>query len=254
MGFEITESLVIHDDGPELLADVPGGCWVRTEDAALARVDRAARRVSQRTPGSAGEPPRDVLYSGPMLTQKEQRPYDIVVFGATGFTGGLVVDYLARARPGGPLLGARRAQPGAPRGGPAARAERHGRAAPPCLRADVSDPASLRDVTSRARVLLTTVGPYAEHGEPVVAACVETGTDYVDITGEPEFVDTIRARYHEDAAAKGLRARVVLWLRQHPPRPRRVFHRDSSSRPPSRRSAAGASSARTGQASGWHVA
>src|SRR5436190_1908392 len=75
----------------------------------------------------------------------------------------------------------------------------------PLLRADVTDPASLAEVARRARVVITTVGPYTEHGEPLVAACAEAGTDYVDLTGEPEFVDRMYLSHHEQAVRSGAR-------------------------------------------------
>ena len=71
--------------------------------------------------------------------------------------------------------------------------------------ADVTDAASLRPLAERTRVLATTVGPYALHGEPVVAACADTGTDYADLTGEREFVDRMWLAHHERAEATGAR-------------------------------------------------
>ncbi|MFW5876062.1 MAG: saccharopine dehydrogenase family protein, partial [Myxococcota bacterium] len=63
----------------------------------------------------------------------------------------------------------------------------------------------LAAMAAQARVVLTTVGPYVRYGEPVVRACVEQGTDYVDITGEPAFVDMTRDRYHDLAREAGVR-------------------------------------------------
>ena len=57
----------------------------------------------------------------------------------------------------------------------------------------------MRALAETASVVITTVGPYIEYGEPLVAACAEAGTDYVDLTGEPEFVDLMWLRYHERA-------------------------------------------------------
>ena len=65
----------------------------------------------------------------------------------------------------------------------------------------------MADVASRARVVITTVGPYVEHGGPLVAACAEAGTDYVDLTGEPEFVDRTYVEHHARAVETG--ARIV---------------------------------------------
>jgi short subunit dehydrogenase-like uncharacterized protein len=73
------------------------------------------------------------------------------------------------------------------------------------LEADVTDAASLRAVAESARVVATTVGPYLKLGEPLVAACTAAGTDYVDLTGEPEFVDRMYVRHHAAAVATGAR-------------------------------------------------
>ncbi len=137
-----------------------------------------------------------------------EREYDVVLFGATGFTGQLTAEYLARAA--GP------ATRGAIAGRNMAKLEEvRQRLASinlacgelPLLQADVNDPASIRAVAESAKVVITTVGPYIHYGEPLVKACAEAGTDYVDLTGEPEFVDQMWLRYHERAVASG--ARIV---------------------------------------------
>ncbi|MFF8097378.1 saccharopine dehydrogenase family protein [Streptomyces sp. NPDC016675] len=135
---------------------------------------------------------------------KADRPYDVVLFGATGFVGGLTAEYLAAHAPDGlrwaiagrseeKLRRLRERLPGASEVG--------------VLRADVSDPASLRELAGRARVVATTVGPYVRYGDELVAACAETGTDYLDLTGEPEFVDLTYVRH--DARARETGARLV---------------------------------------------
>ncbi|MGH3866103.1 MAG: saccharopine dehydrogenase family protein [Pseudonocardiaceae bacterium] len=73
------------------------------------------------------------------------------------------------------------------------------------LAADATDPTSLRAVAEAARVVITTVGPYIHHGEALVAACAQAGTDYVDLCGEPEFVDRIYLRHHATAVTTGAR-------------------------------------------------
>lgn len=136
------------------------------------------------------------------------RPYDIVLFGASGFTGGLTAEYLARNVPAGcrwALAGRNERKLGQVRERLAAIDPAH--AAVPLLIADSADPAALREVAESARVVISTVGPYLLHGEPLVAACAEAGTDYVDLTGEPEFVDLMYLRHHERAVASG--ARIV---------------------------------------------
>ncbi|MCP9949348.1 saccharopine dehydrogenase family protein [Actinomadura madurae] len=136
------------------------------------------------------------------------RPYDIVLFGATGFTGALTAEYLAaHAGPGTrwALAGRNRAKLIAVRDRlaklDAACADL------PLLHADTTDAASIEDVAKSARVVITTVGPYVRHGEPLVAACARAGTDYVDLTGEPTFVDRMYVKYHREAVRSG--ARIV---------------------------------------------
>ena len=77
----------------------------------------------------------------------------------------------------------------------------------PLLEADSSDDVSLRAMAESTRVVVTTVGPYLQFGEPLVAACAAAGTDYVDLTGEPEFVDRMYLEHHDRAVASG--ARIV---------------------------------------------
>ena len=128
------------------------------------------------------------------------RPYDVVLFGATGFTGALTAEYLAAHPPAKWALAGR--DPARLR----ALSDRLGLDLP-LLQADVTDPHSLREVASSARVVITTVGPYVSYGEPLVAACAEAGTDYVDLTGEPEFVDRMYLNHHAQAVETG--ARIV---------------------------------------------
>jgi short subunit dehydrogenase-like uncharacterized protein len=137
-----------------------------------------------------------------------QRDLDIVVFGATGFTGGLVAEYLAAHGPKDlrfALAGRSRAKLREVR-------QRLIEIRPELdsvelITASLERPESLRAMAERARVLITTVGPYVRYGEPVVRAAIEAGTDYVDITGEPEFVQSILERY--DSRARESRLRVV---------------------------------------------
>jgi saccharopine dehydrogenase (NAD+, L-glutamate forming) len=75
----------------------------------------------------------------------------------------------------------------------------------PLLTADVTDASSVQAVAQNTRVVITTVGPYVLYGEALVAACAEAGTDYVDLTGEPEFVDTTYVRHHARAVETGAR-------------------------------------------------
>ncbi len=134
------------------------------------------------------------------------RPYDLVLFGATGFTGGLTAEYLARHAPAGmpwALAGRNRAKLEALRDRLAAIEPSHGDLA--LLHADVTDEDSVRAIAEQARVAVTTVGPYLRHGDPLVAACAKAGTDYLDLTGEPEFVDRTYVRHHAEAVGSGAR-------------------------------------------------
>jgi len=133
-----------------------------------------------------------------------QREIDIVLYGATGFVGKLTAQYLAKAG-------------GAARIGLAGRSaerllavrETLGDAAKewPLITADASSPSSLNDMAARARVVVTTVGPYTKYGLPLVAACAAAGTDYADLTGETMFVRESIDTYHKQAADNG--ARIV---------------------------------------------
>jgi short subunit dehydrogenase-like uncharacterized protein len=135
------------------------------------------------------------------------RDFDIVVYGATGFTGRLVAEYLTENYK----------SPDAPRWAMAGRSldklrqvrdEIGAPAETPLITADASDPAGLAGMAAQARVVLTTVGPYQLYGNDLVAACAQTGTDYVDLCGEPAWM-----RYMIDAheaAAKASGARIVF--------------------------------------------
>ncbi|NNJ07374.1 saccharopine dehydrogenase [Streptomyces sp. PKU-MA01144] len=137
-----------------------------------------------------------------------ERPYDIVLFGATGFVGTLTAEYLAAHAP----EGCRWAVAGRSR----ARLEQLRKrltainpacAGLPLVVADADDPDALRALAESTRVVATTVGPYVWYGEPLVAACADAGTDYADLTGEPEFVDSVYIRH--DARARETGARLV---------------------------------------------
>jgi short subunit dehydrogenase-like uncharacterized protein len=137
---------------------------------------------------------------------RPNREFDLVVVGATGFTGRLTADYLARHAPAGlrwGIAGRDRSRLEAVREHLASIDE--GLAELPLLTADVTDDASLEDVARRAGVVITTVGPYLHYGEPLVAACARGGTDYVDLTGEPEFVDRTYVSHHATAQQTGAR-------------------------------------------------
>jgi saccharopine dehydrogenase (NAD+, L-glutamate forming) len=136
------------------------------------------------------------------------RELDLVLFGATGFTGRLTAEYLARHAPRGlrwALAGRNPGRLDEVRDHLAVIDSALGDL--PLLPADVTDDVSMKEVANRARLVITTVGPYLHFGEPVVAACAEAGTDYVDLAGESEFVDRMYVAHHATAQQTG--ARIV---------------------------------------------
>ncbi len=135
----------------------------------------------------------------------DDREHDLVVYGATGYVGALVAAHLAAHAPPGTrvalagrsrerLTATRATLPGAAREWP-------------LLEADATDPASLAALARAARVVATTVGPYARYGLPLVEACARAGTHYADLTGEVLFVREAIDRY--DALAREHGARIV---------------------------------------------
>jgi short subunit dehydrogenase-like uncharacterized protein len=134
------------------------------------------------------------------------RDFDIVLWGATGFTGRLVADYLVRNYLGGET-GLRLALAGRNKEKLEGVANEVGAPELPILIGDSFDADSLDAIASKAEVLITTVGPYAKYGAEVVAACVRNGTDYCDLTGETHFVRAMIDAHHEEAKKTG--ARIV---------------------------------------------
>lgn len=130
--------------------------------------------------------------------------FDVVIYGATGFTGRLVAEYMqaqygrsvnwAMAGRSAEKLAEVRDLIGADK-------------ATPLIVANADDPASLRDMVARAKVICTTVGPYQLYGSDLVAACAAAGTDYVDLSGEPAWMHAMIGQH--DAAAKASGARIV---------------------------------------------
>ncbi|MGJ4893099.1 saccharopine dehydrogenase family protein [Bradyrhizobium sp. HKCCYLRH3099] len=133
--------------------------------------------------------------------------FDLVVYGATGFTGKLVAEYLAtQYRGDGSLrwamagrsldkLAAVRDEIGAP-------------ADTPLIAADASNLESLKAMVAQTRLVLTTVGPYQLYGNELVALCAETGTDYVDLCGEPVWMRQMIDKHQATAEKSG--ARIVF--------------------------------------------
>jgi short subunit dehydrogenase-like uncharacterized protein len=138
------------------------------------------------------------------------KPFDIVVYGASGFTGRLVAEYMLKRYPnsGNPegirwAMGGRSAQKlaevrdliGAP-------------ADTPLVVADTQDAASLEKLMAQTRLVATTVGPYQLYGNELVAACANAGVHYVDLCGEPAWMRKMIDAHHAQAQASG--ARIVF--------------------------------------------
>ncbi|QDB78013.1 enoyl-ACP reductase [Georgenia wutianyii] len=139
-----------------------------------------------------------------MSEHRKDRPLDVVVYGASGFVGRLVAEYLARHAPGRrvALAGRSRERLEAVRAGLGEHA-----ADWQVLTADAEDDAALADLAASTRVVATTVGPYTRHGLPLVRACAEAGTHYADLAGEVLFLRESAHRFHE--TARGTGARIV---------------------------------------------
>ena len=133
--------------------------------------------------------------------------FDIVVYGATGFTGQLVAEYLAEHYRGDRDL--KWAMAG--RSLDKLKSVRDAIGAPadiPLIVADASDPASLKAMIDQTRSVISTVGPYLLYGSELLAACVATGTDYFDLCGEPIWMRQMIDAH--EATAKSTGARIVF--------------------------------------------
>ena len=136
-----------------------------------------------------------------------KKKLDLIVFGASGFTGRLVAEYLQHRY--GQDSGVRWGLAGRS----AARLEEvrdliQAPGSVPLLVADATDATALRRLAAGAHAVITTVGPYQLHGEPLLKACVDTGCDYVDLCGEPAWMAQMIRRHHSAAQASG--ARIVF--------------------------------------------
>ena len=130
--------------------------------------------------------------------------FDIVVYGATGFTGQLVAEYLATHYKGDATLkwamaGRSKDKLAAVRDATGAPAET------PLIVADASDPASLKAMVAQTKSVISTVGPYQFYGNELLAACVASGTDYFDLCGEPLWMREMIDKHEGAAKASGAR-------------------------------------------------
>ncbi len=135
-----------------------------------------------------------------------QRSFDLVLVGATGYTGALTACYLAQHAPRQlrwAIAGRDRRKLGALAAQLSQYNPDHSR--PACVEADTLDAASMGQLAQSTRAVISTVGPYVLLGEPLVKACAQAGTHYADICGEAEFVDRMWLSYHDTAARTGAR-------------------------------------------------
>ncbi len=128
------------------------------------------------------------------------REFDVILFGATGYTGRLVAEHLLK-QPGVAWAMAGRSKDKLEQ----VRKEIDAPASLPLILADADDPASLEAMCRRAKVIVSTAGPYQLYGSNLVAACARTGTDYVDLTGESHWIAQMIAAHEATAKASGAR-------------------------------------------------
>jgi short subunit dehydrogenase-like uncharacterized protein len=135
---------------------------------------------------------------------KSQAKFDIVVYGATGYTGRLVAEYLATHYKGDPQL--KWAMAG--RSIDKLKSVRDAIGAPadtPLIVADSSDISSLKPMIDATRLIISTVGPYQFYGSDLLSACVSSGTDYIDLCGEPVWMRQMIDAHEATARASGAR-------------------------------------------------
>ncbi|CAK9322701.1 unnamed protein product [Citrullus colocynthis] len=134
--------------------------------------------------------------------------YDLIILGASGFTGKYVVREALKflnPSPSSPLKSLALAGRNHAKLTEALKWAAHPLPPPPVplLISDVAEPQSIRHLCTQTKLILNCVGPFRRYGEPVVAACVETGCTYLDICGEPEFMERMEAEYDEKAVESG---------------------------------------------------
>lgn len=138
---------------------------------------------------------------------EQERKFDVVIFGATGFTGYLTAEYLAQMNESvdfnWAIAGRSRDKLHGVKGKLMSRFPKTENL--DVILADIEDYQSLLSMTQQTQVVITTVGPYIHYGESLVKACIEGGSDYVDLTGEPEFVDKMRFQFQSQAIERGVR-------------------------------------------------
>jgi short subunit dehydrogenase-like uncharacterized protein len=155
----------------------------------------------------SGRKLREPLANCPKQGDAMNKSLDLIVFGATGFTGRLVAEYLNTTY--GVGRDVKWAMAGRNREKLAEVRDQIGAGNKlPLLAADASDAEALAGLVAKAKVIITTVGPYQRYGEPLVTACAQSGTDYVDLCGEPAWMAKMIPLLEAPARASG--ARIVF--------------------------------------------
>ncbi|XP_015064526.1 probable mitochondrial saccharopine dehydrogenase-like oxidoreductase At5g39410 [Solanum pennellii] len=133
--------------------------------------------------------------------------YDVIILGASGFTGKYVIREALKFLnvPSSPLKNLAIAGRNNSKLSQALQWASRPNPPPeiPIITADTTDPSSLRDLASQTKIILNCVGPFRLYGEPVVEACADSGCDYLDISGEPEFMERMEVKYHDKAVENG---------------------------------------------------
>jgi len=196
---------------PRALGPNPAGSAVSAPGPA--KEPRAARHLPPRIPRVA---PRAADDEMACLPRAEAPEFDLVVLGATGFTGSLVCEHIAAHYPGRFKWAVAGRDPARLRE-VASRAAGAGAPPPAEFLCDTADAAACELLASRTRVLLSAAGPFWRYGRNVAAACARAGTAYVDTTGEPAFVRWSLDELSGACAASG--ARLVPMCGEAPQSP-----------------------------------
>jgi len=133
--------------------------------------------------------------------------FDVIVFGATSFVGQILVKYLGNKFNSPDQETLNWAIAGRSQSKLDSVKDRAGQSQITTIIADAQDEAAIKAMCAQAKVIISTVGPYALFGEALVKVCAETGTDYCDLTGEVQWIDRMLQKYEVSAKASG--ARIV---------------------------------------------
>ncbi|PRP78340.1 hypothetical protein PROFUN_11380 [Planoprotostelium fungivorum] len=181
------------------------GDAIQTAAWAEGQAKRINRTANFSSAAPSASPPHPIFTSIGNMSKRQEREYDIVIFGATSFAGALVTEYLlknykqsvVRWTIAGRSLSKLEELKKKVRQYSATADELQ-----PIV-ADSGDKASLDAMAKRTRVVVSTVGPFAKYGSLLVQSCVDNKTDYIDITGEPNWVKKMIDQHHERAEKDG---------------------------------------------------